>query len=88
MRHTEKHLNNSPSDPSQSPGSQYSQDGDPARAASEHDSLYPRPTRELDERRSRLAPQAALAFHAFSKSVFADGAIPSKTKQLIAVAVA
>ena len=55
---------------------------------SERESLYPRPTHELDERRSRLAPELALAFHAFSKSVFADGALPSKTKQLIAVAVA
>ena len=35
-----------------------------------------------------MAPETALAFHAFSKSVFADGALPSKTKQLIAVAVA
>lgn len=55
---------------------------------SEHERLYPYPTRELDERRSRLAPEIALAFRAFSKSVFADGALPVKTKQLIAVAVA
>ena len=55
---------------------------------SERDALYPRPTGELSERRSRLAPEPALAFHAFSKIVFADGALPSKTKQLIAVAVA
>lgn len=54
----------------------------------EREWLYPHPTRELDERRSRLAPETALAFRAFSKSVFADGALPSKTKQLIAVAVA
>jgi AhpD family alkylhydroperoxidase len=49
---------------------------------------YPHPTPELAERRSRLAPGTDLAFRAFSKSVFADGALPSKTKQLIAVAVA
>jgi AhpD family alkylhydroperoxidase len=55
---------------------------------SEREWLYPHPTRELDERRSRLAPETALAFRAFSKSVFANGALPSKTKQLIAVAVA
>jgi AhpD family alkylhydroperoxidase len=55
---------------------------------SERDWLYPHPSRELDERRSGLAPETALAFHAFSKSVFADGALPAKTKQLIAVAVA
>lgn len=54
----------------------------------ERESLYPRPTRGLDERRSNLAPETDLAFRAFTKSVFADGALPSKTKQLIAVAVA
>jgi AhpD family alkylhydroperoxidase len=55
---------------------------------SEREWLYPHPTRELDERRTRLAPEAALAFRAFSKSVFAEGALAAKTKQLIAVAVA
>ena len=55
---------------------------------SEIEQLYPRPTRELAEMRSRLAPGPAEAFRAFSKSVFTDGALPGKTKQLIAVAVA
>ena len=55
---------------------------------SERESLYPHPTHELNERRTRLAPETDLAFHAFSKSVFAGGALPAKTKQLIAVAVA
>ena len=55
---------------------------------SDREWLYPHPTRELNERRSRLAPETALAFRAFSQSVFADGALPAKTKQLIAVAVA
>jgi AhpD family alkylhydroperoxidase len=50
--------------------------------------LYPQPTRELSEMRSRLAPGPAEAFRAFSKSVFANGALPERTKQLIAVAVA
>jgi AhpD family alkylhydroperoxidase len=50
--------------------------------------LYPKPTRELAEQRSRLAPQPAEAFRAWSESVFAAGALPAKTKQLIAVAVA
>jgi AhpD family alkylhydroperoxidase len=54
----------------------------------DRESLYPQATRELNERRSRLAPETALAFRAFSTSVFADGALPSRTKQLIAVAVA
>lgn len=50
--------------------------------------MYPQATRELAEQRNRLAPGPAEAFQAFSKSVFADGALPAKTKQLIAVAVA
>lgn len=50
--------------------------------------LYPRATRELAERRTQLAPGPADAFRAFSQSVFADGALPVKAKQLIAVAVA
>jgi AhpD family alkylhydroperoxidase len=35
-----------------------------------------------------LAPDIHAAFEAFSRQVFADGALPAKTKQLIAVAVA
>jgi AhpD family alkylhydroperoxidase len=50
--------------------------------------LFPEATREIAEHRSRLAPGPAEAFRAFSKAVFADGALPGKTKQLIAVAVA
>ena len=50
--------------------------------------LYPQATRELAEQRERLAPDTAKAFRAFSQSVFAEGAIPTRTKQLIAVAVA
>ena len=50
--------------------------------------LYPQATRALAEQRSRLAPGPAEAFRAFSQSVFAEGALPAKTKQLIAVAVA
>jgi AhpD family alkylhydroperoxidase len=50
--------------------------------------IFPQATRELAEQRHRLAPKPAEAFKAFSQSVFADGAIPAKTKQLIAVAVA
>ncbi len=39
---------------------------------------------ELD----RAAPQAMAAFNAFGDAVFADGAVPRKYKELIAVAVA
>ena len=55
---------------------------------SEQQQLYPIATRELAEQRKQLAPKPAEAFKAFSQSVFADGAIPAQTKQLIAVAVA
>ena len=55
---------------------------------SEPHEMYPRATRELAERRTQLAPGPAAAFRAFSQSVFADGALPAKAKQLIAVAVA
>ena len=50
--------------------------------------LYPEVTRELAEERRRLAPGPADAFRAFSKSVFSEGALDVKTKQLIAVAIA
>ena len=55
---------------------------------SEHEHVYPSATRELAEQRKRLAPKPAEAFKAFTQSVFAEGALPVKTKQLIAVAVA
>lgn len=49
---------------------------------------YPKPTRELTARRRALAPAIDSAFHEFSQRVFDDGALPTKVKQLIAVAVA
>ena len=52
------------------------------------ESMYPRPSRELAAKRRELAPETEAAFDAFSQRVFADGALPAKTKQLIAVAVA
>jgi len=45
-------------------------------------------TREIGTRRRELAPAIHQAFDAFSKQVFADGALPEKAKQQIAVAVA
>ena len=51
-------------------------------------STYPPVTRGLVEARRALAPEIEDAFRAFSQKVFADGALPAKTKQLIAVAVA
>jgi AhpD family alkylhydroperoxidase len=52
------------------------------------ESMYPQATRELAQRRSELAPETEAAFRQFSQAAFRDGALPSKTKQLIAVAVA
>src|SRR5256886_13741669 len=52
------------------------------------EAVYPRSTGELSEKRRALAPEIEKAFQAFSQRVFADGALPSKTKQIIAVAVA
>ena len=50
--------------------------------------VYPTTTSELAKHRAELAPETHEAFQAFSRQVFADGALPEKTKQLIAVAVA
>jgi AhpD family alkylhydroperoxidase len=50
--------------------------------------MYPTATSELTRRRKEAAPEVHDAFQAFSRRVFADGALPEKTKQLIAVAVA
>jgi AhpD family alkylhydroperoxidase len=55
---------------------------------SDHHTIYPPTTPEIARERSRLAPAQAETFRAFSEAVFAGGAIPAKTKQLIAVAVA
>lgn len=52
------------------------------------DQLYPEATREISEKRSALSPEITEAFRNFSKSVFKEGVLPEKTKQLIAVAVA
>jgi AhpD family alkylhydroperoxidase len=52
------------------------------------DKMYPPTTRELAQQRRDLAPAAQAAFDAFGKAVFADGALPAKVKQIIAVAVA
>jgi AhpD family alkylhydroperoxidase len=52
------------------------------------DIRFPKTTPELSQRRHALAPAADDAFRAFSKAVFAEGALDTRTKQLIAVAVA
>src|SRR5690348_18009264 len=51
-------------------------------------SMYPQSTAEIAQKRRELAPAPLEAFQDFSRAVFADGALPTVTKQLIAVAVA
>jgi len=51
-------------------------------------SVYPQSTPDIARHRRELAPATLDAFKAFSAQVFADGALPVKIKQLIAVAVA
>jgi AhpD family alkylhydroperoxidase len=45
-------------------------------------------SRDLAPKRKALSPEVDAAFTAFSKAAFAPGALPAKTKQIIAVAVA
>ena len=52
------------------------------------DPLYPVAAGDLAHRRRALAPATHDAFQAFSRQVFAAGALDEKAKQLIAVAVA
>ena len=50
--------------------------------------LYPPVGVEAGRKRRELTPKTLEAFKAFNAAVFADGALPGKTKELIAVAVA
>lgn len=50
--------------------------------------VYPAGTREIGRLRRELAPEIHEAWDTFSRAVFSSGALPEKTKQLIAVAVA
>ena len=45
-------------------------------------------TKRLAQKRRDLSPNTEAAFQSFSHAVFADGALPTKVKQIIAVAVA
>ena len=44
----------------------------------EHESVYPEVTPDIAQQRRTLAPKQTEAFKAFSKSVFADGALPGR----------
>ena len=50
--------------------------------------VYPHSSPEIAEKRRALSPETEKAFQAFSRQVFADGALSVKIKQIIAVAVA
>ncbi len=50
--------------------------------------LYPASIAALLDTHKRLTPELHEAFQNFSRKVFAEGALATKTKQLIAVAVA
>lgn len=54
----------------------------------EDKNLYPAGTKALADERTALAPEIMESWNNFSKTVFKEGALPVKTKQLIAVAVA
>ncbi len=50
--------------------------------------LYTTASKELNDKKAALAPRIISAWRNFSKTAFEEGALPEKTKQLIAVAVA
>jgi hypothetical protein len=50
------------------------------------DSMYLHASPELARHRRELTPTQQAAFDAFGKAVFADGALSSKMKQIVAVA--
>jgi len=50
--------------------------------------MFPASTREMNEKKASLAPKNIEAWRNFSRTIFQEGALDKKTKQLIAVAVA
>ena len=48
----------------------------------DQETTFPAMTADIAKERNRLAPKAADAFKAFSQSVFSDGALSAKAKQL------
>lgn len=55
---------------------------------SDHKELYPQPSYKTSQAKAALAPAQIEAWRNFSKTVFKEGVLDEKTKQLIAVAVA
>ncbi|MBR9915575.1 MAG: carboxymuconolactone decarboxylase family protein [Algicola sp.] len=54
----------------------------------EKSDIYPLYTRQMTKAKEALTPEAMEAWRHFSRTVFKEGALPEKTKQIIAVAVA
>lgn len=54
----------------------------------EDSNMYPKSTRELNQKKATLAPKNIEAWRNFSKTIYEPGALDEKTKQLIAIAVA
>lgn len=52
------------------------------------ESIYPKVSSVLADKKAELSPKIIDTWRNFSKTVFEDGALPEKTKHLIAVAVA
>ena len=52
------------------------------------DPIYPAQTSKFARRRRELRPETEAAFRSFSNSVFAEGALSAKMKQIMAVALA
>lgn len=50
------------------------------------DTMYPSATREIAQQRRDLTPETQAVFDAFSRKVFADGALSAKMKQVVAFA--
>ncbi len=50
--------------------------------------MYPPATREIAQKRRALAPETQAAFDDFSRKVFAEGALSTKMKQIVAAAIA
>lgn len=55
---------------------------------SDNKKTYPPMTREIADKKAKLAPAQIKAWRKFSRTVFKEGVLDEKTKQLIAVAVA